>query len=925
MKRPVLAIVLVVCGLILAFGLLRSNSQKNGKLPLPSSKLLLEPAPGNPQRTNSFPTAAALSPDGKYLVLLNDGYGTFDSDYRQSIAVLDLAANQLTDFSDARLPRKARQSYFYGIAFRRDGKKLYASMSSMTDPAGKMGGSTGTGIAIYDFSKGKVKPDGFIRFPASNRPAQPKAMPDDPDEMPAKGPGFTVPFPTGLSSFRQGSKEMLLVADNLSDSAELVDVKAKKVVRNIDLAVYRAVPGSYPFATAVTTDGSTGYVSLWNASRIAEIDLNSGKLRRMIELRVPERQDAAGSHPTALLFSPDEKRLYVSLSNTDEVAVLERDRGEVFYISTELPEQQYGGNFPIALALTPDGHRLFVANASSDAVAVIDDPQPNTKPRGFIPTEWYPTALAVHNGELFIASGKGQSTGPNKGLAGKVNGKERTDYIPTLLHGSLARISLQDMDSHLSAWTEEVMASNLMRGNADQIAFAGGGKPIRHVIYVIKENRSYDQVLGDLGAGEGDPSLVMFGEEVSPNEHKLARQFGVLDNFYDSGEVSGDGHVWSNAATSSDYTEQTWEIGYRSKERTYDYEGVVNERYPIKEHIPDVNEPATGYLWGNFARHNISYRHYGEFISTRFCNQQQTNWMPQAGTPLQQGGACERNAIKFGEPLPDYLGEPHGSPSPWPWAVPMIAQNIATKPELEGHFDPRYPDFNLNFPDQLRADEFLNEFGQFVKQRQGGSDQMPQFMLLRLPNDHTSGTKAGIGTPSAAVADNDLAVGRVVDAISHSAYWQDTAIFVLEDDAQNGADHVDAHRSIAWVISRFSPRQPDGRPFVDHTFYTTVNMVHTMEALLGAPPMNNNDARAAVMAAMFSGQGDRPAYAVDTRNRDNGLIYKMNPPKGQDAKKSAELDFSHADAADAGVLNAILWRDRMGNRPLPKTPGAEFK
>ena len=351
---------------------------------------------------------------------------------------------------------------------------------------------------------------------------------------------------------------------------------------------------------------------------------------------------------------------------------------------------------------------------------------------------------------------------------------------------------------------------------------------------------------------------------------------------------------------------------------------MVDERYPIQEHIPDVNEPGTGYLWGNFARHGVTYRHYGEFISTKFCNQRQSQEMPQAGTPLAQGAPCPVNSIKPGEPLPEYLGEPRGSKSPWPWEIPMISQNIAVKPELEGHFDPRFPDFNLNFPDQLRADEFLNEFNQFVRRRTAGSDPMPQFILLRLPNDHTSATKAGIATPAAAIADNDLALGRVVDAISHSPYWQDTAMFVLEDDAQNGADHVDAHRSIAWAISRFSPRQPSGTAFVDHSFYTTVNMVHTMETLLGVPPMNNNDSRAAVLAPMFSGRGDQPPFTADTRNRENGLLYKMNPAKGPDEKRSARLDFSREDAADAGVLNAILWRDRMGARPVPRTPGAEF-
>jgi len=645
----------------------------------------------------------------------------------------------------------------------------------------------------------------------------------------------------------------------------------------------------------------------------------------MIELRIPASQEMAGSHPTALLLSPDESRLYVALANTDEVGVVGRTGGEVFYLSTKLPDQQYGGNFPISLAITPDGQRLFVANASSDAVAVFDSPQPNVKARGFIPTESYPTALALKNGELFIATGKGHGTGPNKGFLGSSTAKGRNYYIASLLYGSVARIRLNDVDGHLSDWTQQVMASNLMNGNADEISFRSGGNPIKHVIYVIKENRSFDQVLGDLGAGDGDSSLTMYGQDITPNEHNLARQFGVLDNFYDSGEVSGDGHMWSTAAITSDYNEQTWEINYRGKERTYDFAGTVDQRYPLAEGIPDVNEPGTGYLWGNLARHGVSYRDYGEFISTHFCNQKQTSEMPQEGTPLPPGAPCERNSVKFGEPLPNYLGQPHGSKSPWPWEIPLIHAGVATKPELVGRFDPRFPDFNLSFPDQLRADEFLNEFGQFVAQRSAGADQMPQFILLYLPDDHTSGTRPGIATPAAAVADNDLALGRVVDAVSHSAYWQDTAIFVLEDDAQNGADHVDAHRSIAWAISRFSPRASDGKPFVDHTFYTTVNVVRSIETLLGVPPMNNNDARAATMAAMFSGDGDQPPFTADSRNRDNGLIYKVNPPKNPDAKQSSQLDFSEPDAADAGVLNAILWRDRMGNRPFPKTRGAEFK
>jgi len=241
---------------------------------------------------------------------------------------------------------------------------------------------------------------------------------------------------------------------------------------------------------------------------------------------------------------------------------------------------------------------------------------------------------------------------------------------------------------------------------------------------------------------------------------------------------------------------------------------------------------------------------------------------------------------------------------------------VATKPELREHFDPRYPDFKVEYPDQFRADEFLREFARFVEAKKGGKGtELPNFCLVRLPNDHTAGTKPGSPTPNASVADNDLAVGRVAEVVSNSPYWEDTAIFVLEDDAQNGADHVDAHRSTALVISKYSPRQT--QPFVDHNFYTTVNMIHTMETLLGLPTMNNNDAFAAVMAPLFSGAGDQPPFKADYRNRDNGMMYQANAPAAPMARESSKLDFSVADAADSEKLNAILWRAAKGNVPMP--------
>src|SRR5262249_55811551 len=249
----------------------------------------------------------------------------------------------------------------------------------------------------------------------------------------------------------------------------------------------------------------------------------------------------------------------------------------------------------------------------------------------------------------------------------------------------------------------------------------------KHVIYIIKENRTYDQVFGDLGAGDGDASLAMYGEEITPNQHKLARQFGVLDNFYDSGDVSGDGHVWSNSASISDYIEKTWPIAYRSKEHTYDSEGELLGGISADDGLPDAGEPTGGYLWKNFASHGISYRHYGEYVVSRWCNAKD---MEVAGIP------CLRAVVKKGQALEKNVGDPRGGPSPYPWDIPLLRYNVASQVQLRGHFDPRYPDFQVDYPDQLRADEFLNEFNAFVASHKSGRDTMPQFILLRLPNDH---------------------------------------------------------------------------------------------------------------------------------------------------------------------------------------------
>jgi hypothetical protein len=613
-----------------------------------------------------------------------------------------------------------------------------------------------------------------------------------------------------------------------------------------------------------------------------------------------------------------------SISHDEGVAAVDLRVGVALRsYRTNFDEHSGRGSAPLAIAVTTDGKRLYAAVPSLDAVAVFEakyDEHPSDlavfeRPLGFIPTEWYPSALAIAGNDLLIATAKGEGSGPNN-MQGTLKGERKRKehpYIPTLIGGSIQRISLADIDNNLAAYTHQVEEDNLLRSDGGQFEFAGGTNPIRHVIYVLKENRTYDQIFGDLPVGDGDASLTMYGEDITPNQHKLALQFGVLDNFYDSGEVSGDGHLWSTASTTSDYNEKTWPIGYRSKERTYDSGGSVAEEFPLEQGIPDVDDPGTGFLWDNLAQRGLTYRVYGEFIAAVWCKSEKAK-SPKEGTPSPASATCPVAEINKGEALPPNVGNPRGGPSPWPWAIPQLKRMRPTKAALRDHYDPLFPDFETDYPDQLRADEFLREFDEFVKAK-GTAEELPQFTLLYLPDDHTGGTRPGKPTPQASVADNDLALGRVVDAVSHSPYWDDTAIFVVEDDAQDGADHIDAHRSTALVISKYAPNAP--QTFVDHHFYTTVSMIHTMEALLGLPPMNLFDAHAPLMAPLFSGSGTQPPFQADDKNLRSGLIYRTNAKTAAGAKESSQMNFSRPDAADAKKLNTILWRNAKGDAPIP--------
>ena len=980
---------------------------------LPSSKQL-GAAPGSPQRVNSEPVSMAVSPDGRYVVTVNAGYGTFESKYEQSLAVMDTRTGRVVDFPDERTATTGKQTLYSGLAFSADGRHLYASMASLTDPAGSEKGDVGNGIAVYGFDAGKITPERLIPIGLQKLEGARKTK-----LVGGVDGTLGVPYPAAIAvidpthddkAVMSGAPGLvaggrLLVADNLSDDALLIDAAAGKVVKRFDLSESDAVPSTYPVAVAVSKDGARGFVALWNASEVVELDLVNGTVGRRLALLKPSDPVKPGTHPCALEISPDGKTLYVALANRDAVAAIDISGGNPThddktvmngapnsskspssskfamkgYFDTRLPGQSYFGAEPVALAVSADGSRLYAANMGSDAVAVIETrrltaaaaKQGMVEPVGFIPTEWMPMSVALvptHGdkaamnvapgsgaGEkLYVATDKGRGTGPNNFAQREVAGaasrrKSDFSYIATLLYGSLAAVDVSAVD--LKVATAEVMQANRMKAAEERIEFAASTKttagpstalrsaqddkqnigddkqrsgddnksagPIKHVIYIIKENRTYDQLFGDLKqngrpVGNGDARLAMYGESVTPNQHKLALQFGVLDNFFDSGEVSGDGHEWSNAAISTDYNEKTWQQQYRNAQRTYDYEGVVANGYPLLQKIADVNEPASGYMWGNAEAHGRTHYNFGEFISSTFCGAKKSG-SSQEG-PLLEGVKCVRDAIQMGEAIPAEWG---GGVSKWPWAIPLLVRNVATKPELVGHFAEEAPDFNLRVPDQIRAEVFLRHFAGWVAERAAGKDTMPNYITMRLGDDHTAGTVAGGPTPKASVADNDLAVGRVVDAVSHSAYWEDTAIFILEDDAQNGADHVDAHRSLALVVSKYAPRAADGGAFVDSRFYTTVSVVRTMETLLGLPPMNNNDALAPLMGPMFAGPGDQRPFAADYANRENGLIYTANAASAVGAKESAKMDFTHADRADPSKLNVILWRDAMGDAAVP--------
>lgn len=780
--------------------------QAGGQVVLPN-QWSLQPV-GRQLKLGDFPVNIALHPTEPVAAVLHAGYGEHE------VVMVDLKDYRIV--SRLTLPET-----FVGVTFTPDGKQLFAS------------GAEKETVHQFAYKGGYLTDHRELRI----APLEEKFV------------------PAGLSTSSDG--RALYVGCPWGDALAIVPIDAPERLQHIK---FRKL--EYPYLGQPSADGKKLFVSLWGGSAVAVLNLES----KQVDARWP-----TPSHPTEMALSPDGNVLYVACANSTSVAVIDVKEGKTLEVlSTALYPQADVGNTPGSLSLSKDGKVLVVANADNNNVAMIDVSQPgHSRSLGFIPVGWYPTSVRLSklDGKIYVTNGKGlvpkaNRQGPRPGADPPETLRE---YIGGLFQGTLAQIE-PPSPAQMARWTKTAYTCSPLREDKQPVvqprekdnpipAKVGDKSPIKHCIYIIKENRTYDQVFGDLPQGNGDPALCIFPERVTPNHHALAKQFVLLDNFYVESEVSADGHEWSMAAYATDFVEKTWPLSYRPSPE--DKIGYPSEGAYL------IAQPSSGYIWDRCREAGVTYRSYGEFID---------------------------NPSKPGEP------------------------RKASVKSLEGHFDPEFHGYDLDYSDQKRADRFIEELKRF--EREG---QMPQFIILRLPNDHTYGTSPGKLTPTAMVADNDLALGRVIEALSNSKFWKETAVFVVEDDAQNGSDHVDAHRTVAMVISPYTKRG-----FVDSSMYSTSSMLRTMELILGLKPMTQFDAAALPMYNSFSPKADFTPYKHLPANVS---LEEKNLASAWGAELSLTFDFSKEDAADDLLLNEVVWRSVRGpdsKMPPPVRAGFVF-
>ena len=773
--------------------------------------LRLDPA-GESSVLGSMPLALALAPGGRRAVVLLGGWR------EQGIQVIETATGRIAQ-------TLLQPAAFVGLIFSPDGHDLYVS--------------GGDGDIIYRYQWRGDSATLTDSLPLGPRPQ----------------PGAGARYPAGLAISHDG--QMLYVAENLGDSLSVVDIASRRVVQ-------RLATGRYPYGVATAPDGSV-YVSAWGAGTVSVFtSRGDGHLAQGLALRVAR-------HPSALLLNADGSRLFVASGSTDRVVVVDTKSHAILGVLNDAPPGGPGeGSTPNALALSADGATLYVAEADNNAIAAfslsmttagtagtVNATSSVDRLAGRVPVGWYPTGVASTGNSLLVINGKGRGTGPNPDgpTPARPRGPGSHSYTLGQTTGTLSRIPLSEFTTApLEKHSAQVAVLNrwdtVATGRARRVPYP----PFEHVIYVIKENRTYDQVFGDIATADGDTSLLFFPRRVSPNHHALADRFGVFDRFFVNAEVSPDGHNWSTAAYVSDYGEKTIPSQYSSRRKPYDYEGTNRGKVPDD----DVNEAGNGYLWNAAERAGISFRNYGEFV---------TSDVHRSGTTSDTS----------------YVGN---------------------KPFLKTHTNSRYPGFDTDITDQRRVKVWLDEFAGYVR-----SGTLPALEIVRLPSDHTAGATAGKRTPFAFMADNDLALGRMVEALSASPYWKNTVMFVVEDDAQNGPDHVDSHRAPFLVISAWN------QGGVQHRWTNTTDVVATIGDLLHLGRLSQFDAFGRALSDVFSTVSDTARYTALPANIQ---LDTRNPAETRGAIDSRRLDFSAEDRADEDLFNRVLWRTIKGSAaPYP--------
>jgi len=738
--------------------------------PLPTG-LSLDPA-GESIDLGSLPINLMLAPEKDKAVVVLSGWR------EQGIQVVELKTRKVTQ-------TLLQDGAFYGAAFSPDGHRLCVS-----------GGNTDL-LFIYAWRGGAATLENKFELAKTKT---------------TEGTGTS--YPAGLAFSPNG--KFIYAAENIADRLAVVNAATGEIVQ-------RFSTDHYPYGVALASDGQV-FVSAWGSTTLSQFRvLADGTLAYLGRIEV-------GRHPSAL--AANGKSLYVTLAGSDQVAVVNTKLRKVTrYLHDAAPGAPPEGSTPNAVALSSDKKHLLIAEADNNAVAIFDEP--TGKLLGRVPADWYPTALAEVNGELLVVSGKGHGTHANPdGPVPLTNWPDGNPTAYTLgqLNGTLRVLPSTMSSTQLAAFTQRVAAAN----NWGQKSAARRYPPFRHVIYIIKENRTYDQVLGDMKEGDGDPSLVYFPGTVTPNHHALARRFGLFDRFFVNGECSSLGHIWSTAAYATNYGEK-----------------VVPSAYAGKHSDPDGEEsdqPERGFLWTLAMRDGITFRDYGEMVK--------------------------------------------GNPG-WP----------ATQPDLGADVNPDYVPFDLTTQDQKRADVWIAELQRYVR-----DGNMPQLEVVWLPMDHLAAGRPGKCTPRACMADNDLALGRIVQALSQSPYWKDTVIFVVEDDSQAGPDHTDSRRAPFFAMSAYN------RPGTVHRFINTTDVIAAIEDILGMGRLSKFDYFSRSLSDIFATTPDLTPYDPAIPTQD---LNEKNPEKTAAARMSEGLDFSAPDRVDDQLYNRILWMMLKGDVSPP--------